>query len=91
VGLALHVIRSATPQGDFATPQQYWLVRERVDDGSSIIAAFLIAGAQAQTGPFAVFVQGSTSSAQTRSLWNLGGSSQLEAGLRVNLAAAFER
>ena len=47
--------------------------------------------AQAQFGAVAIFAQGSTGAAHTHSLWNLGGSSQIEAGLRYNLASAFEK
>lgn len=91
VGLALQVIREATPVGDFATQQQYAFVRDRVNDGQSTASAFIIGGAQAQWRMIALFVQGSVSGAQSRSLFNLGGGSQLEAGVRYNLASAFEK
>ena len=91
LGLALQVIRSATPIGDFSTQQQVMYVRDALDAGQSFVTPFLMAGAQAQFGAAAVFVQGNLSSARERSLLNRGGSSQIEAGLRYNLASAFER
>lgn len=91
IGLALQIIRNVTPSGDFATQQQYWFVRERVDAGQSLVAPFLVAGAQLQLGPVALFVQGNTTGAHSRSLLNLGGTSQVEGGVRVNVASAFER
>jgi hypothetical protein len=91
LGLALQVIRDATPQGDFANAQQYSAVRDRIDDGQSLIAPFLLAGAQAQFRRVAIFVQGDLSGEQTRSLRSFGGQSQVEAGIRYNIASAFER
>ena len=91
LGLALQVIRDATPTGDFATQAQYTFVQDRVDAGQSSVSAFLLAGAQAQVGRFALFAQASTASAQRRSLWNMGGASQIEGGIRYNLSSAFER
>ncbi|AHG90144.1 hypothetical protein J421_2607 [Gemmatirosa kalamazoonensis] len=91
LGLAVQVIRSATPIGDFTTQQQVVYVRDALDAGQSFVTPFIVAGAQAQFGAAAVFVQGNLSSARERSLLNRGGSSQIEAGLRYNLASAFER
>ena len=91
LGVALEVIRSARPEGDFEDQGQYNAVAEQIDRGQSRTAAFLIAGAQAQLGRAAFFVQGTGSGAQDRSLWNLGGTAQLEAGIRFNLAPSFER
>ena len=91
LGVALEVIRSASPVGDFADMAHYDAVAEEIDRGQSRTAAFLIAGAQAQFGRAAVFVQASGSGAQSRSLLNRGGTAQLEAGLRFNLAPSFER
>lgn len=91
IGLALQVIRNAAPTGDFATQAQYQYVLDRVDAGQSSVGAFVVAGAQAQIARFAVFAQASATSAQSRSLWNKGGASQIEAGLRYNLSSAFER
>jgi hypothetical protein len=91
LGLAMHVIRRATPTGDFATQQQLTNVRDAVSDGQSFVAPFLMAGAQAQFGIAAIFVQGNLSAAQSRTLFNRGGGSQLEAGIRLNVAPAFER
>jgi hypothetical protein len=91
LGAALEVIRSARPEGDFNDQGQYNAVAELVDRGQSRTAAFVILGAQAQVGRAALFVQGSASGAQARSLWNRGGTAQLEAGVRFNLAPAFER
>ena len=91
VGLALEVIRSAEPAGDFESQGQFNQVAEQIDRGQSRTAAFLTLGAQAQLGRAALFVQGSATGAQSRSLWNRGGTAQLEAGVRLNLAPAFER
>ncbi len=91
VGLALHVMRRAQPRGDFATAEQYWGVRDRIASAESIVAPFLIGGAQLRVGIAALFVQGVASGEQSRSLWNLGGSAQLEGGVRINVASAFER
>ena len=91
VGVALQVIREATPMGDFASQQQYAFVLDRVNDGQSTASAFVIGGAQAQWRALALFVQGNLSSAQSRSLLNLGGGSQIEGGLRYNIASAFEK
>jgi hypothetical protein len=91
LGLALQVIRDATPTGDFATPAQSAYVNDRVDAGQSSASAFILGGVQAQVGRFAVFAQASTASAQRRSLWNMGGASQFEGGVRYNLSSAFER
>ena len=91
IGLAMHLIREATPQGDFATMQQLTYVRDRVDAAQSLVAPFLVAGAQAQFGRAALFVQGHATGEHTRSLWNRGGSQQVEAGIRYNVASAFER
>jgi hypothetical protein len=84
-------IRRATPQGDFSTQEQLNYVQDAVNDGQSIAAPFLTAGAHVQFGAAAVFLQGHLSAAQTRSLWNRGGWSQLEAGVRYNVASAFEK
>lgn len=91
VGLALQVIRNATPSGDFATQAQYQYVADRVDAGQSSVGAFVVAGAQAQVARFALFAQASTTSTQARSLWNKGGAMQIEGGIRYNLSSAFER
>jgi len=91
LGLAMHVIRRATPTGDFSTQAQLTYVSDAVSSGQSFVAPFLMAGAQAQFGLAAVFVQGSLSAAQSRTLFNRGGGSQIEAGIRLNVAPAFER
>jgi hypothetical protein len=91
LGLAMHVICRATPTGDFATPAQATYVSDAVNSGQSFVAPFLMAGAQAQFGLAAVFVQGNLSAAQSRTLFNRGGGSQIEAGIRLNVAPAFER
>lgn len=91
LGLAMHVIRRATPTGDFATQAQLTYVSDAVSSGQSFVAPFLMAGAQAQFGLAAVFVQGNLSAAQSRTLFNRGGGSQIEAGVRLNVAPAFER
>lgn len=91
IGLAMTVIREAVPQGDFTNQQQYMSVRDRVDAGQSFVSTFLVGGVQAQYGTVALFVQGSVGAGSTRSLWNRGGASQLEAGVRYNLASAFEK
>src|SRR5205085_10563573 len=90
LGLALQLIKQATPDGDFATQSQYNTVRSTIDAGQSFLTPFLMAGAPAQFGAAAVFVQGSLGTQRTGSLWNLGGSSQLELGVRYNIASAFE-
>ncbi|MBV9879470.1 MAG: hypothetical protein JO180_03195 [Gemmatirosa sp.] len=91
LGLAIHVIRQATPEGRFTTQAQYDEVADRVDAGQSLVAPFALVGVQGQFGRFALFAQGSASGEQTRSLWNRGGTSQVEAGLRYNVSSAFER
>jgi len=91
VGFALEVIRAATPDGEFNDMGHVRVVAERVDAGQSRTSAFFIGGAQLQFGRAAVFVQGTAAGAQSRSLFNKGGTAQLEAGLRFNLASAFER
>ena len=91
LGVALEVIRAAEPVGDFQDMAQLNGVAEEIDRGQSRTAAFLIAGAQAQLGRAAFFVQGNAAGAQSRSLWNKGGTAQLEAGVRFNLAPSSER
>jgi hypothetical protein len=91
IGLALQVIRDASPTGDFATQAQYAQVSDRIDAGQSSVVAFLVGGMQANLGRFAIFAQANTASGQQRSLWNLGGTSQVEGGIRYNLSSAFER
>ena len=91
VGLALETIRSAQPDGRFATQAQYDYVADRIDAGQSLVAPFLVAGLQAQRGRLAAFVQGTVEGEQSRSLLNHGGSMQAEAGLRVNVAPSTER
>jgi hypothetical protein len=90
IGLALHVIRRATPDSASDSQQQLASMQETLSDAQSFVSPFVTLGAQAQFGAAALFVQGSMSAAHARSLFN-GGSSQLEAGIRVNVASAFER
>lgn len=91
IGLAMQVVRRAVPEGRFATQAQYDFVADRIDDGQSLVAPFLVAGAQAQRGRVAWFVQGSTAAEQKRSLLGHGAALQIEAGVRVNVAASSER
>jgi hypothetical protein len=91
VGVALEIIRSARPEGDFSDMTQFNTVAAQIDRGQSRAAAFLIGGAQAQLGRTAIFVQGVAEGAQASSLWNHGGTAQLEFGVRFNLAPSFER
>jgi hypothetical protein len=90
LGLAIEVIRAALPVGEFDDLGQMRAVADRIDAGQSRSAAYLVGGAQAQYGRVAVFVQGTASASQGRSLWNRGGTTQLEAGLRYNLSSAFD-
>ncbi|MGZ8377908.1 MAG: hypothetical protein ACXW05_14110 [Gemmatirosa sp.] len=90
LGVGIDVMRDVTPQGDFASAAHHASVHDEIDDGASKASLLLVAGGQVQFGRAAVFVQGSTTPAQTRSLWNRGGVAQLEAGFRFNLAPARE-
>jgi hypothetical protein len=91
VGVALEVIRSAQPQGDFEDMAQVATVAAQIDRGQSRAAVFAIGGAQAQLGRTALFVQALAEGAQASSLWNHGGTAQVEFGVRFNLAPSFER
>ena len=91
LGLGIQVIRETAANGDFTSQAQYDEIADRIDGGQSIVAPFVVAGVQGQFGRYALFVQGSAQGAQTRSLWNFGGMSQIEAGVRFNLASAFEK
>ena len=90
LGIALEVIRSALPMGDFADMGQMGAVADRIDAGQSRTAAYFVGGAQVQFGRVAAFLQGTASAAQRRSLWNQGGAAQLEAGIRLNMSSAIE-
>lgn len=91
LGLALDVLRDVTPQGEFASGAERAAVQDQVDDGASKSSLLFVAGAQAQFGRAAFFVQGNGTPAQTRTLWNRGGVMQLEAGFRYNLSPSREQ
>ena len=90
LGLALDVMRDVTPQGDVESSAHRSALQDEIDDGSSKASLLLVAGAQVQFGRAAFFVQGNGTPAQTRTLWNRGGVTQLEAGFRYNLSSARE-
>lgn len=91
VGLALEAIRDAQPGGEFDDQAQFNAVMTRIDNGQSRVTVFGTVGAQAQWGRAAFFVQANASPAQSRSLFNKGGTAQIEGGVRLNLADAIER
>jgi hypothetical protein len=90
LGIGLDVMRDVTPQGDFASAAHHASVHDEIDEGASKASLLLVAGGQVQFGRAALFLQGSATPAQTRSLWNRGGVAQLEGGVRFNLAPSRE-
>ena len=91
LGLAFDVMDDVTPRGDFASMSQRSAVHDQIDEASSKASMLLVAGGQVQFGRAALFLQGNGTPAQTRSLWNRGGATQLEFGFRYNLAPAKDR
>ena len=90
IGLAIESIQSTRPVGDFNDVAQYRQVLDETHEGSSGAVALGMIGVQAQISRIALFVQASASPAQSRSLFDKGGSQQFEIGVRYNLASAFE-
>lgn len=91
IGLALDVMREVTPRGDFESTAQRGAVQSEIDRGASKASVQLLAGGQMQFGRTALFLQASGAPAQPRSLWNRGGTMQVEFGARYNLLTARER
>lgn len=91
IGVALDVMREVTPRGEFSSVAQRSEVQGAIDRGASKASVHLLAGGQMQFGRTALFLQASGAPAQTRSLWNRGGTVQLDVGARFNLTTARER
>lgn len=90
LGLALEQLRTATARGEFDSPAQLGQVQDAIDGGASRASLLLVAGVQASLGRAGLFVQGSATPEQSRTLWNRGGALQLDVGVRLNLARASD-
>jgi hypothetical protein len=92
IGLALNVIRKASPEGTFTSTANQDSVFTKVNDQSSRVSFVATLGVQAQYSRVSLF--GQVSSMPTRDNFLLNGSpttTLLEAGIRYNIGDAIEK
>ena len=91
LGLAIHVIQRADPQGTYASEAAQRAVLDAVREQSSRVSATFTAGAQAQLGRASVFGQASMMPTRNNFLINGGAHTYVvEAGVRYNLLSAID-
>lgn len=89
-GFSMTFITSARPTGDFASPQEEFLVRDMVAEMKDRAAIVGMAGAQLQYRRFSLFGQGTLMPGQLTHLMNGGSSWVVEGGIRYNIGSAIE-
>lgn len=92
LGVALNVLQSASPVGSFVSEESLESVFLAVDDYSSRASLVFAAGAQANFGRSALFLQGSAMPTRNAFLLNRSQyTMQLEGGVRYSFGSAIER
>lgn len=94
VGYTLNFVKTAVPQGDFASANDRTIVLERVDDAKTRGKLTSGVGLMWQWRRFAPYAQGTVMPTQGDKQWLLNGdgfSYQWEAGLRYNFGSSISK